>query len=343
MLSTRGIPTTREGGEKNNHPSISWYKESKEGNYLFTFIVIGTHKKAGICCKTDYVYIYCTLCDLQVNIDIQEYIDDNDPINEIVCRVHSHDDLQNKLIHILPREDGQFGEQYLGSATNEGNFASPKDIRCGICNKNIIGRRHGHVVKMVNCVNDLNRHYRSDCTISKQCQAKEDLSFNRNEEIQAIYNAVKEYIDNFAVPILRPRSPDYVDDFVKIVGRCSCGRSNILQCKVCKTEWKGSKLDPFQYGVIIRRHFGKKTVLCTFEDFVYSTETNRGKEQHKLDRLTTSRFNNDRQYRCVICGEDYGDTDNGALPPKEIVIDHFKQCLEANSHKFAAGGYSCAH
>lgn len=342
MLTARGIPSVREGKEKNNHPFVSWYRESKDSNNLFTYIIIGTNRKKGICCKARYIFIYCTLCNLQVNIDIPDYIDDSDSVRGVVYKIHSHDDLQNKLIHILPSENGQFGEQFLGSAVNEGKFVSINDVRCGICDKRF-SNRNTKLCRVASYIYDLNEHYRNGCIISKQCQARENLSFNRNEEIVAIYNAVKEYIDSTVAPIPRPKSPGFVDDFVKIVGKCNCGRNNILQCKVCKTEWKGPMPDMNHYISIIKRHFGKKSVSATFEDFIHSADTKPPAEQRKLDRMTAERFDNERQYRCVICGEDYGDTDNGALPPKEIVIDHFKQCLEANSHKFAAGGYTCAH
>src|SRR6185369_6991977 len=340
MITARGLPTLQKEHEKETYPVLTWWNFGNgESGYTFLRMTWQTHK--GMCCEVKYLSIYCTLCNLCVNIDVPDL--KGGIIERIANELHSHDEFKSRLVYIAPNDFNKYKGRYVSAIDDTStviSVSSPRDIICCICGRNFTNHVYpGYILidfQLYDNIYGLNQHYMRECTVNKFCQSREDLLSNRTEEIYAIHHAIKKRLNEIVDTPASPRDIEterYYSILVKISRKCHCGEQNILQCAVCGVEWKGTKPSMIDYESIVKQHFGKSHVTCDFRDLIFAENenkvvANRNKKRNKKVRT-------EQQYYCVICGEEYAGTgdisSDNSLPPKEIVIDHFKHCLEANS------------
>ena len=352
MLTLKGLPVPRKSNKKIAKAKIHAF--DSEGIEYYSFIHAEIETCKGICCKERYLVIYCTLCDLCVNISIQgiNHIDTNDLIISL-HESHSHKNVMEKLIYVgssfekNEKHDGGGSESYIGFGNTRCENAIGKDICCGICGKKYCKNFVDDILPlyMSREVRFLNTHYKKGCAISKIGPAKEGLALNRSEESQTIYKIAKEFISN-----IKTEFSGIIEEYeynlaglVKIQSDCTCGKKKILKCAVCHAEWKDYDISFGHYINIVKHHFGKTHIMGNFADLIYPS----AEAKLPAAQSTSPWMKKYQQYCCVICGMEYEHTDfNGVngeyfLPAKEIVLDHFKLCLEANSHNFANNWYKC--
>ena len=337
MLTANGLPEKRST-DSVMHPTLHSHSDmTHDSRYFLSFVNVCTPLSQSVCCKKKYVKITCSLCGIKIAIpadNIEIGYDDVTELIKIVDKIHSHDDVYERIVNVKdniqrkPVYHINFrGEHIMESGEtveNGGNPGIPDNIQCAVCDNPIQFRRRvrnyirrGRRLDMAELFSDINTGYKTNHKSCIKRFAKKEIT----EEIRNIFSAAMEYLNGLDERSLPSIPNDHETILINIISRCECGNSFITKCAVCGIERKirGNDIDDY-YEKAVLHHFGKKITENDHTDFITQNRTSEG--------MTTM---------CVICGEEYP-----SPAPKEMVIDHFKQCAEANCAIFAAGGYQCS-
>lgn len=315
MLTNKGISQAR-----NDSPHPRLYALGAKNDSSLSFIPpVCSERTSGYCCEGVNYIFQCSLCNIIVNLESKSHMskEHENLIRNAVHAAHNHDDVYSKLLHV--------NDYYIDSKGVGGNAdtAYGKDVKCGMCDETFklsyqFNRRpiSKQKVNIFEILNYLNIHY-SKC---KSAVANID---NRKYDLELMHLAIQKCIEDNKIDLtLSKEKSDTIKIkhmMIKKIRKCNCGMSDIVSCIVCGSEWKSRKISFDEYLKSISHHFGKKTAKYDHTDFVISSK--------ELNTMI-----------CVICGDDYG-----ISAPKEIVLDHFRLCVEKNRDYFSTRGYKCSH